>query len=111
MQTGKDAFVAITESDLRDWAGMYLSGHGAAANTLVSTLSPRPDDAAVAVQARTPHQSPSRVLMIADHPGRLVESNLVANLATPLQLKDTSWITPGRSAWDRWWSGDRKSVV
>ncbi len=44
--------------------------------------------------------------MIADHPGRLVESNLVANLATPLQLKDTSWITPGRSAWDRWWSGD-----
>ena len=56
--------------------------------------------------AKTPHASPWRVLMIADHPGRLVESNLVANLATPLQLKDTSWITPGRSAWDRWWSGD-----
>ena len=85
---------------------MYLSGHGAAANTLVSTLSPRPDDPAVAVQGKTPHRSPWRVLMIADHPGRLVESNLVANLATPLQLKDTSWITPGRSAWDRWWSGD-----
>jgi len=32
--------------------------------------------------------------MIADHPGRLVESNLVANLATPLQLEDTSWIIP-----------------
>ena len=44
--------------------------------------------------------------MIADHPGRLVESNLVANLATPLQLADASWVTPGRSAWDRWWSGD-----
>ena len=44
--------------------------------------------------------------MIADHPGRLVESNLVANLAAPRQLEDTSWITPGRSAWDRWWSGD-----
>jgi alpha-glucosidase len=106
VQAGKDAFVAITESDLRDWAGMYLSGHGAAPNTLVSTLSPRPEDPAVAVQGKTPHRSPWRVLMIADHPGRLVESNLVANLATPLQLKDTSWIKPGRSAWDRWWSGD-----
>ena len=106
VRAGADAYVAITESDLRDWAGMYLAGHGAAPNTLVSTLSPRPDDPAVVVQAKTPHASPWRVLMIADHPGRLVESNLVANLATPLQLKDTSWITPGRSAWDRWWSGD-----
>ena len=103
---GADAYVAITESDLRDWAGMYLAGHGAAPNTLVSTLSPRPDDPGVVVVAKTPHASPWRVLMIADHPGRLVESNLVANLATPLQLKDTSWIKPGRSAWDRWWSGD-----
>jgi alpha-glucosidase len=106
VRAGSDAFVAISESDLRNWAGMYLAGHGAAANTLVSTLSPRPDEPGVAVVGRTPHRSPWRVLMIADDPGRLVESNLVANLATPLQLKDASWIKPGRSAWDRWWSGD-----
>jgi alpha-glucosidase len=106
VQVERNAFVAITEADLRDWAGMYLSGDGAAANALVSTLSPRPDEPGVAVRANAPHRSPWRVLMIADHPGRLVESNLVVNLATPLQVADTSWIRPGRSAWDRWWSGD-----
>jgi len=100
-----DAWVAVTEANLRDWAGMYLAGTGAP-GALVSRLSPHPDDPAVAVEATTPHSSPWRVLMMGDEPGRLIESNLVLNLADPLALSDTSWITPGRSAWDRWWSGD-----
>jgi alpha-glucosidase len=101
----RDLWVAVTEANLRDWAGMYLAGAGGP-GALVSRLSPHPDDPAVAVVGRTPHSSPWRVLMMADHPGRLVESNLVLNLADPLALRDTSWIRPGRSAWDRWWSGD-----
>jgi alpha-glucosidase len=105
VRPGSDAWVAVTEANLRDWAGMYLSGTGAP-GALVSRLSPRPDDPAVAVVGKTPLHSPWRVLMMGDHPGRLVESNLVLNLSEPLALADTSWITPGRSAWDRWWSGD-----
>jgi alpha-glucosidase len=105
VRAGSDAWVAVTEANLRDWAGMYVAGTGAP-GALVSRLSPRPDDAAVAVVGKTPHHSPWRVLMMGDQPGRLVESNLVLNLSEPLALTDTAWITPGRSAWDRWWSGD-----
>jgi len=106
VQAGDAAWVAVTEADLRDWAGLYLAGHGTSPHTLVSRLSPRPDEPGTAVRGRAPRRSPWRVLMIADHPGRLIESNLVLNLSQPLALADTSWIEPGRSAWDRWWSGD-----
>jgi len=46
--------------------------------------------------------------MIGRQPGRLIESDLVLNLAPPSQLADTSWVQPGKSAWDHWWSGDTK---
>jgi alpha-glucosidase len=41
--------------------------------------------------------------MIADDPGRLVESNMVVNLNPPPAF-DASWVKPGKTAWD-WWSG------
>jgi len=42
--------------------------------------------------------------MIGDHPGRLIESNVVLNLNPPSVVKDTAWIRAGRSSWD-WWGG------
>lgn len=100
------AWVAITEAGLDDWAGMYLTGVGPAANALVTTLSPRPDEPGVAVKSRAPRNAPWRVLMIGRSAASLIESNLVLNLSEPCAIKDTSWIKAGRSAWDRWWSGD-----
>lgn len=42
--------------------------------------------------------------MIADDPGRLVESNMVVNHNPPCAIANPSWIKPGKTAWD-WWSG------
>jgi alpha-glucosidase len=41
--------------------------------------------------------------MLADRLGNLIESNLIGNL-NPDPSFDTSWIKPGKTAWD-WWSG------
>ena len=107
------AWVAIAESDLRDWAGMWLCGApkspGGAAEgiTLGTRLAPRLDRDGLVV-GEAPQASPWRVLMIAREPGRLIESDLILNLAAPCQLADTSWIKPGKMAWDHWWSGDVK---
>jgi alpha-glucosidase len=98
------AWVAVTESDLRDWSGMWLSPQGGA---LKARLSPRLDHHGL-VKASLPHESPWRVLIIGTEPGRLVGSDLVLNLATPNQLHDISWVKPGMMAWDHWWSGDTK---
>ena len=102
------AWVAITEADLYDWSGLWLSRAplmpGTTAVTLRAALAPRLDGKGL-VMATLPHLSPWRVLMIGETEGRLVESDLVLNLSTPSQIPDISWIKPGMMAWDRWWSG------
>ncbi len=100
-----DIYAAITEADLTDWAGMYLTGAVSKPYALVSTLSPRPDAPGILVKGVAPKYSPWRVLMVGENPGQLIESNLILNLNPPCALADTSWIQPGKSAWDRWWSG------
>lgn len=94
--------VALAESDLLDWAGMFVTGTGTPAVRV--TLAPRGDRQGC-VASQVPRASPWRVLMIARTAADLVSSDLIANLATPSQIQDTSWITPGASAWDPWWTG------
>lgn len=106
VQVSAEVWVAIAEANLRDWAGMYLTGTRTTANAVVTTLSPRHDVPGVLVRGKVPHQSPWRVLMIGQRPGDLIESDIVMNLSESCALKDPSWITPGKSAWDHWWSGD-----
>ena len=105
VQVDDTCFAAVTEANLQDWAGMYLSAVGNRPNALVTTLSPRLDGPGVLVKSRTPRYSPWRVVLIGEKPGDLIESNLVLNLNEPCALKDASWIKPGISAWDRWWCG------
>jgi alpha-glucosidase len=97
------AWVAITEAYIDNYAGMYLS-RGRDARTLEARLAPRIDEPGLAVSAQTPVRTPWRVLLIGREPGRLIESNIVTSLNPPSAIADTSWIRPGKTAWD-WWSG------
>jgi alpha-glucosidase len=97
-------WVAVTEADIDNYAGMYLR-KGTPAFGLRAELSPRIQTPNIAVEANAPIDTPWRVLMIGDAPGRLVESNIILNLNPPSKIADTSWIKPGKSAWD-WWSGE-----
>ncbi|MBN1894785.1 glycoside hydrolase family 97 protein [bacterium] len=105
IQVGDTCWLALAEAGLSDWAGMYLASAGTAANALVTALSPRLDEPGVVVRSGTPRLSPWRVLMVSDAPCGLVESDLILNLNEPCAIGDVSWIRPGKSAWDRWWSG------
>jgi alpha-glucosidase len=102
-------WVAITEANIDHYAGMYLR-RGDAHYNVRAELSPRLDEPGIAVETATPFSSPWRVLMIADEPGRLIESNIVLNLNPPSRIADTSWIRAGKSAWD-WWSGEAAPSV
>ena len=102
-------WVAITEANIDNYAGMYLR-RGNQSFSVRAELAPRVDLPGVAVEATAPFRSPWRVLMIGDEPGRLIESNIVLNLNPPSKIADTSWIHAGKSAWD-WWSGDAAPSV
>ena len=95
-------FFAAAESDLIDWAGMSLVSAGA--TTVKPVLDRRSDGNGLVVSA-VPRVSPWRVLIFGRTAAELANSDLVATLASPSRLKDTSWIKPGASAWDAWWTG------
>ena len=97
-----ERFVAIAESDLLDWAGMFLSGTGSAGVKVA--LAPRKDGTGAVVSA-FPRKSPWRVVLIGERAGDLIESDLIDTLATPSKLGHPKWIKPGISAWDAWWTG------
>jgi alpha-glucosidase len=99
---GGETTAALTESNLLDYAGMYLEGVAGQPHALVTRLSPLPEGNGVAVRGTAPHYTPWRVLMLGRKPGDLIESNLVLNLADPCALKDTSWIIPGKTVFP-WW--------
>lgn len=104
-------WAAILEADLDDYAGMYLGGVRGIPGALMSKLSPLPGHSDEAVIASTPKDSPWHVVMVNSSPGGLIQSDaLILNLNPPCALSDTSWIKPGKSAWD-WWSGSYASGV
>lgn len=112
-ETGSGTTFAITEADKRDYAGAYYAGRGDGGLGVRVVLTPRtdnpPDSATPVVSVRQalssgPLETTWRVVMLGDRPGDLVESSLVGLLAEPSRIEDTSWIKPGKSAWD-WWNG------
>jgi alpha-glucosidase len=99
------AWMAITEADLRDYSSMYLENLSASwtGHRFQSVLAPKLDDTNVCVAGTLPHHSAWRVLMVADDPGRLVESTVLTSLNPPSAIADTSWIRAGKASWN-WWS-------
>jgi len=115
IDVGDGAKLAIAESDLDDYPGLWL--HGTSGNSLVVTFPPyplkeaqtsdrdyKPVDTAdyIAVTSGT-RTFPWRVIGIADHDGDLLTNQIVYLLERPSQFQDTSWIKPGKVAWD-WWN-------
>ncbi len=105
VQASDSLWAAVTEADLTDWAGAYLSPTPDTRAQLVTRLSPRLDRPDVAVISSGERVSPWLVLIVGRTPGDLIESDIVQNLNDPVEIEDTAWIKPGKSAWDRWWSG------
>jgi alpha-glucosidase len=110
LQHPTGAWLALTEANLTDYAGLYVSRkseeqeNSDKASTLISRLSPWPTEPEVKVKGIAPHLSPWRVLMIAEAPGTLIESNLILNLNEPNRIDDPSWIRPGKISF-LWWNG------
>jgi alpha-glucosidase len=109
--------LAIAESDVEEYPGLWLKGTGGnglsgtfPAYPLKETLehdrdlkvTERADYIAVTRGKRT---YPWRIVGIAEKDGDLLTNAMVYLLAKPSQVADTSWIKPGKVAWD-WWNAN-----
>ncbi|MEI7522974.1 MAG: glycoside hydrolase family 97 protein [Mariniphaga sp.] len=109
MNYGNHCWVAITEAEIDNYPAFYIGTNGKN-NILTTKLAPLPGEAVSGVKARFNDEvcTPWRVIMIGENPGKLIESEIVQNLNEPCAIPDPSWVKPGISAWDHWWSGDVK---
>jgi len=109
MEYGNECWVAITEAKIDNYAAFYLGTNGVT-NHLTTKLVPEPGEPESGVKVRFDDEvyTPWRVLMIGETPGTLIESEIIRNLNDPCAILDPSWIKPGMSAWDHWWSGEVK---
>jgi alpha-glucosidase len=128
VQTNDGINIAVAESDVDDYPGLWL--HGNSNNSLSGTFphyplkeDPRNDrDIRVAESAdyiaatKGTRTFPWRILGIAENDSDLITNQLVYLLAKPSQIQDTSWIKPGKVAWDWYnanniWGVDFKSGI
>ena len=109
MDYGNNLWIAITEAKIENYAAFYVGTNGNK-NQLTTKLVPVPGEPEDGVKVRFSDEvyTPWRVIMIGDNPGTLIQSEIIQNLNDPCAIKDPSWIKPGISAWDNWWSGDVK---
>lgn len=90
IQVNERQFVAIGEAALVNYSRMKLgkSKEGLGVQTVLSGK--------VNLDLAG-YQSPWRYVMVADHPGQLVQNNdLLLNLNEPNQIQNTAWIKPGQ---------------
>lgn len=113
-----DRKVCITESDLMSYPGMYLYNPDGS-TALKGNYAPVPDQIKQGghnmlqgeVQTRKPYIAevsgarsfPWRICIVAHDDAELLDNDMVFRLSHPNVIGDTSWIKPGKVAWE-WWN-------
>jgi alpha-glucosidase len=117
VDVGQGAKVAIAESDVEDYPGMWL--RGTSGNGLAATFPPYPlkeelhgdrdfkvvEAADYIASTSGTRTFPWRLVGVAETDGDLLTNQLVWLLEKPSEIQDTSWIKPGKVAWD-WWNAN-----
>jgi alpha-glucosidase len=120
IESAKGYSLLITESDLIDYPGMFITGNSKATNSLQAVFPPVPLKEQVSGDvykqwivtqrrgyiAKTAgrREFPWRVFVIASKDSELPSNDLVYRLASKTRLDDVSWIKPGRCT-DEWITG------
>ena len=128
-ESGKVAFVPviveaekykvnILEADVEHFPGMFVS-NPKGATALYGEFAPMPERVVEgghnklqgSVESRKPYiaeckaatKTPWRIILVTDDANTLLDNDMVYRLASPSRLEDTSWIKPGKVAWE-WWN-------
>ena len=111
--------VVITEADLEDYPGTYLTKNKNNKNSIVGMHANYPkveeqggynnlqyivkerEDYIAKVQGA--RDFPWRCMIISENDKELLNNDMVYKLASPSRIEDESWIVPGKVAWE-WWN-------
>ena len=118
VDAGEGVKVCITESNLENYPGLYLSA-AEGENRLTGSFAPYPkkmvqgghNQLQMLVKERENYIAktsgtrsfPWRAFIISRNDKELADCDMVYRLASPSRVNDISWIKPGKVAWD-WWN-------
>lgn len=110
--------VCIAESDVESYPGMFLC-NTSAENALKGHFAPLPsrteegghnklqglvrERESFIAKCKAERTLPWRIVLVAEDDRTLAANDMVYRLAAPSRVEDTSWIVPGKVAWE-WWN-------
>ncbi len=110
--------VCIAESDVESYPGMFLC-NTTGENALVGHFAPLPrrteegghnklqgivrERESFVANCEAMRTMPWRIVLVTDDDRMLAANDMVYRLASPSRVEDTSWIAPGKVAWE-WWN-------
>jgi len=115
IESANDVKVLITESNLKDYPGLWLIGTSdfglnaifpgvVLKEDQLNDRSVKPTEYADYLAKTDGNRNyPWRILAIAENDADLITNQLSFLLADPCEIEDPSWIKPGKVAWD-WWN-------
>ncbi|MFI5130203.1 MAG: glycoside hydrolase family 97 N-terminal domain-containing protein [Chitinophagales bacterium] len=90
LQLPDGRYACLAEAEMVNYSRTKFTLHPNKANTISCSIYDR-------VDFFTPFATPWRVVMVAERPGELLANNdLLLNLNPPCEIKNTSWIKPGK---------------
>ena len=90
LQLPDGKYTCLAEAEMVNYSRTKFLLHPNKANTISCSIYDR-------VDFFTPFATPWRVVMVAERPGDLLANNdLLLNLNPPCEIKNTSWIKPGK---------------
>ena len=114
---GKKA--VVMDAGVENYPGMMLlkgKSHGLKADfapvpteveyggfNMLNVMPVRRSDYIAQIDNRRPVTLPWRMVLVSERDADLLNSDMAQRLAPECRLKDTSWIKPGKVAWD-WWN-------
>lgn len=121
---GKGKKAVIMEAGVEDYPGMFLTINPQTRQGLQAAFAPYPLEevigghnrlnlvptkradyiARIPNQPNSAHRSfPWRMVLVTTNDTQLADNDMAQRLAPACRIKDTSWIKPGKVAWD-WWN-------
>lgn len=110
--------IAFAEADVENYPGMYLAARPES-HSLEGVLAAVPDSVRIGghndlerlvvtrkdyiARVNGKRDFPWRAFIVSSNDTDLPSNDMVYRLASPCRLSDTSWITPGKVAWE-WWN-------
>jgi alpha-glucosidase len=109
----------ILEADVQDYPGMFIKLNKQASHGIKATFAPYPLEQALGgfnrinymVTRRADYiakvsgsrEFPWRIVVVSTSDKDLLNNDMVQRLSQPNKISNTSWIKPGKVAWD-WWN-------